>query len=64
MALKRLKDIPGPRSIAGMRAFDPPWGRPLLGVSRAVTRALCAEQGIEVWEDPHLRHTDDARVDG
>jgi tRNA(Ile)-lysidine synthase len=43
----------GPRSIAGMRAFDPPWGRPLLGVSRAVTRALCAERGIEVWEDPH-----------
>lgn len=43
----------GPRSIAGMRAYDPPWGRPLLGVSRAVTRAACAEQGIEVWEDPH-----------
>ncbi|GGM98390.1 tRNA(Ile)-lysidine synthase [Lentzea pudingi] len=43
----------GPRSIAGMRAFDAPWGRPLLGVSRAVTRAACVEQGIEVWEDPH-----------
>jgi tRNA(Ile)-lysidine synthase len=43
----------GPRSIAGMRAFDAPWGRPLLGVSRAATRAACAEQGIEVWEDPH-----------
>lgn len=43
----------GPRSIAGMRTFDAPWGRPLLGVSRAVTRAACAEQGIEVWDDPH-----------
>ena len=43
----------GPRSIAGMRSYDPPWGRPLLGVSRASTRAFCAEQGIEVWEDPH-----------
>jgi tRNA(Ile)-lysidine synthase len=43
----------GPRSIAGMRAYDPPWGRPLLGVSRAVTRAACVEQGIEAWEDPH-----------
>ena len=43
----------GPRSIAGMRAHDPPWGRPLLGVSRATTRAFCAEQGIDVWEDPH-----------
>jgi tRNA(Ile)-lysidine synthase len=36
-----------------MRAHDPPWGRPLLGVSRAATRAFCAEQGIEVWDDPH-----------
>ena len=27
----------GPRSVAGMRALDPPWGRPLLGVRRAVT---------------------------
>jgi tRNA(Ile)-lysidine synthase len=36
-----------------MRAYDPPWGRPLLGVSRAVTRAACVEQGIEAWEDPH-----------
>ena len=43
----------GPRSIAGMRAYDPPWGRPLLGVSRATTRAACVEQGIDVWEDPH-----------
>ncbi len=43
----------GPRSIAGMRSWDPPWGRPLLGVSRAATRAFCAEQGIEVWDDPH-----------
>ncbi|GLY55303.1 tRNA lysidine(34) synthetase TilS [Lentzea sp. NBRC 102530] len=43
----------GPRSIAGMRVFDAPWGRPLLGVTRAVTRAACAEQGISVWEDPH-----------
>jgi tRNA(Ile)-lysidine synthase len=43
----------GPRSIAGMRAYDPPWGRPLLNVSRATTRAACAEQGIEVWDDPH-----------
>jgi len=43
----------GPRSIAGMRPFDPPWGRPLLGISRAVTRAACDELGIEPWQDPH-----------
>ena len=28
----------GPRSIAGMTPWDPPWGRPLLGIRRAVTR--------------------------
>ncbi len=27
----------GARSIAGMRPYDPPWCRPLLGVRRAVT---------------------------
>ncbi|MFD4673819.1 tRNA lysidine(34) synthetase TilS [Lentzea sp. NPDC058450] len=43
----------GPRSIAGMRVFDAPWGRPLLGVSRSTTRAACEDQGISVWEDPH-----------
>ncbi|OLT48437.1 tRNA lysidine(34) synthetase TilS [Saccharomonospora sp. CUA-673] len=43
----------GPRSIAGMRPFDRPWGRPLLGVPRTVTRAACDELGIEPWQDPH-----------
>lgn len=43
----------GPRSIAGMRAADPPWFRPLLGVRRTVTRAACAELGVTAWDDPH-----------
>ncbi|MFJ7211706.1 tRNA lysidine(34) synthetase TilS [Amycolatopsis sp. NPDC098790] len=43
----------GPRSMAGMRPHDPPWGRPLLAVPRATTRAACAELGVEPWEDPH-----------
>lgn len=43
----------GPRSIAGMRPWDPPWGRPLLGVRRAATRAACAELGLAPWQDPH-----------
>ncbi|GAA3892046.1 tRNA lysidine(34) synthetase TilS [Saccharothrix violaceirubra] len=43
----------GPRSIAGMRAFDPPWGRPLLGVPRSATVAACAELGLDPWTDPH-----------
>lgn len=42
----------GPRSIAGMKPFDPPWGRPLLDVPRSATRAACAALGVEPWEDP------------
>lgn len=43
----------GPRSIAGMRAWRAPWGRPLLGVSRADTEATCAAAGLTPWRDPH-----------
>ncbi|MGV0835634.1 tRNA lysidine(34) synthetase TilS [Mycolicibacterium thermoresistibile] len=43
----------GPRSIAGMRPYDPPWYRPLLQVRRSVTVAACAELGITPWQDPH-----------
>jgi tRNA(Ile)-lysidine synthase len=43
----------GARSLAGMRAWDAPWSRPLLGVRRATTRAACAELGLPVWDDPH-----------
>jgi tRNA(Ile)-lysidine synthase len=43
----------GARSIAGMRDWDPPWGRPLLGVRRAVTAAACDELGLQPWYDPH-----------
>ena len=43
----------GPRSIAGMRACDPPWYRPLLDVRREVTHAACVELGLSPWADPH-----------
>jgi len=43
----------GARSIAGMRPHDPPWCRPLLGVRRAVTHAVCQELGLTAWQDPH-----------
>lgn len=42
----------GPRSVAGMKPLDPPWGRPLLEVPRSVTRRACDELGVEPWEDP------------
>jgi tRNA(Ile)-lysidine synthase len=43
----------GARSIAGMRACDPPWCRPLLGVRRDVTHAACTALGLTPWQDPH-----------
>jgi tRNA(Ile)-lysidine synthase len=43
----------GPRSVAGMRELDPPWGRPLLGLRRAVTAAACAALSLTPWADPH-----------
>jgi tRNA(Ile)-lysidine synthase len=43
----------GARSIAGMRPYDPPWCRPLLGVRRGVTHAACEELGLTAWQDPH-----------
>jgi tRNA(Ile)-lysidine synthase len=43
----------GSRSIAGMRPWDPPWYRPLLGVRRALTHAACQELGLTPWQDPH-----------
>lgn len=43
----------GPRSVAGMRELDPPWGRPLLTVRRAVTAAACVALRLQPWADPH-----------
>lgn len=42
----------GPRSIAGMRPWRPPWGRPLLRVRRADTENTCAAMGLAPWFDP------------
>ncbi len=52
----------GARSIAGMRAHDPPWCRPLLGVRRTVTHTACAELGLAPWDDPHNRDARFTRV--
>jgi len=43
----------GPRSIAGMRAWRAPWGRPLLTVRRADTEQTCRRAGLTPWQDPH-----------
>ena len=43
----------GARSLAGMPARRGLYRRPLLSVSRPVTRAACAAQDLPVWDDPH-----------
>jgi tRNA(Ile)-lysidine synthase len=47
----------GPRGLAGMPARRQirgvPFLRPFLEVSRAETRAACAERGLRPWDDPH-----------
>ena len=43
----------GPRSIAGMRALEFPYARPLLGIRREITAAACAALGLQPWDDPH-----------
>ncbi len=47
----------GARSLAGMQGEVGTGGvryrRPFLGLDRSVTRAACAAEGHEVWDDPH-----------
>lgn len=43
----------GPRGVAGMRAVRGRYRRPLLGLARADTHAVCEERGLKPWSDPH-----------
>lgn len=43
----------GPRSIAGMRPWRAPWGRPLISVRRNDTEDACRSVGLTPWIDPH-----------
>lgn len=52
----------GGRSLRGMAAYDPPWGRPLLAVRRAQTEQLCADLGLRPHRDPHNDVSDFTRV--
>lgn len=42
----------GARSLAGMRPVRGRVRRPFLGLGRAVTVGVCAEQGLDAWHDP------------
>jgi tRNA(Ile)-lysidine synthase len=52
----------GPKSVAGMRAKNDIWLRPLLGIRRAETEAFCQDSGIEFWNDPHNQDEKFTRV--
>jgi tRNA(Ile)-lysidine synthase len=43
----------GTRSLAGMAPRNGRYLRPLLGLSRAQTRAACVALGLRPWDDPH-----------
>jgi len=42
----------GTRTLAGMPAARGPYRRPLLGLRRADTEAICAHEGLAYWTDP------------
>lgn len=42
----------GTRSVAGIPAQRGPFRRPLLGLSREDTEAICAHAGLTPWQDP------------
>lgn len=52
----------GARSIAGMRPWSEPWGRPLLGLRRADTVGACTDWGLAPHADPHNRDPRFTRV--
>lgn len=52
----------GARSLAGMREWNAPWGRPLLGIRRSQTLSACAELGLRPHHDPHNRDPRFTRV--
>jgi tRNA(Ile)-lysidine synthase len=55
--LSGLAAMPVVREVDGVRLV-----RPLLGISRAQTRAACAVLGYPAWEDPHNRDPSYART--
>jgi len=42
----------GLEGLAAMSSWEPPWLRPLLGLGRATTRALCGLLGLTFVDDP------------
>lgn len=43
----------GTRSLAGMRRFFDNFRRPFLDLTRVQTQAICEQEGLAWWSDPH-----------
>ena len=52
----------GTRSLSGMAPRIGKYIRPLLSITRAQTKNLCKEVGLDVWQDPHNEDSNFARV--
>jgi tRNA(Ile)-lysidine synthase len=52
----------GARSLAGMAVRTGGYLRPLLQLRRTTTEAMCAELGLDPWQDPHNADPRYARV--
>lgn len=52
----------GTKSLSGMAEANGLFIRPLLATSRAQTVAVCAENEIEYWQDPHNQNEEFTRV--
>lgn len=52
----------GTKSLSGMAEVNGLFIRPLLATSRAQTVAVCAENEIEYWQDPHNQNEEFTRV--
>ena len=63
--LLRLARGSGARSLAAMAPWRGIFGRPLLGVARAVTHRACEAEGLVPWHDPgNAAHGPLRRADG
>jgi len=52
----------GTRSLSGMAAINGKYIRPFLSITREQTESACAEVGLTLWDDPHNKDFQFARV--
>jgi len=52
----------GTRSLSGMTSVNGKYIRPFLSITREQTESACAEVGLTLWDDPHNKDFQFARV--